>query len=136
MTNVSITKTITQPEEVINEFADNLGYQSKIENPDHVPAQGAEKIIDPEWVKPADFNEMEDMPQMIDNPDYVPAVGERIIDNPQTRVEFVSEKFDDMAALWFSQFAERNATRAAKETIKQTVEATKTAIRETITTKM
>jgi len=133
---ITITKKITQPEEVINEFADNLGYQTKVENPDHVPAQGSEKIVDPEWVKPDDFDEMNDVPPMVDNPDYVPAVGERIIDNPQTRVEFVSEKFDDMAAQWFSQFAERNATREAQATIKATVEATKDAIKGSISTEM
>lgn len=139
MTNVTIKKTITQPEAAINAFADSLGYQEVIANESYEPAVGSKQIVDPEWERPADW-EVTDEEPMVDNPDHVPEVGTKTIPNPETRTEFVSRKFDAVAAEWFSQFAERDATVAAeavkKETIKQTVEGTKAAIKQTISTEM
>ena len=133
---ITITKTITQPEEVIGQFADDLGYQEVVPNPDYVPAQGSETIQDPAWEQPADFSPIDGVVPQVPNPDYVAQVGEPTIANPQSRTEFVSEKFDDFVSdKFFGQFARRNAERAAQETIKQTVEATKEAIKATITTK-
>jgi hypothetical protein len=125
MTTATISKTITQPVDVINEFADNLGYMSTVSNPDYVPAQGLELMRDPN-----------DPEQMILNPEYVPAVGEPTMDNPMSRVEFVSMKFDEMASDWFAQFARRNAERTVREQIEQTVVATKEAIKATIATEI
>lgn len=133
---ITITKTITQPEEIINEFADNLGYQSVVKNPDYKPAEGSELIQDPNWVEPEGFDPVNDRAPLVPNPDYKPAVGEPVITNPQTRIEFVSEMFDEMASTWFSQYAERNARRAAEDTVKQTVAATKQAVKATISTAM
>jgi hypothetical protein len=135
MKTITITKTITQPEDVINQFADDLGYQTIVVNPDFVEAQGSEQIVDPTWEQPADFNPMTDTTPMVPNPDYVPQVGERTMPNPQSRVEFVSEKFDDFVSdKFFGQFARRNAERAALATVEQTVTATKEAIKATIVT--
>ena len=50
MANITINKSITQPEEVINEFADNLGYQAK--------------VVDPNW----SGDPTVDSPEVIDNP--------------------------------------------------------------------
>lgn len=107
---ITITKTITQPIEVIEAFADNLGYQSMVANPESVATPNSE----------TGALEYNDVP--------------RSIANPQTKLEYVSEKFDAMAALWFSQFAEKTARRTAEETVKATVAATESAIRATITT--
>ena len=129
MANQTITKTITQPEEVINEFADNLGYQTIVTNPNYVPAQGSEQIVDPAWTAPENADPLTEAPPMIPNPDHVPAVGEQMIDNPQTRLEFVSEKF-------FGQFAKRNAERLKMEEAKAVAKQTVDAIKATITTKV
>lgn len=129
-----ITKTIEQPDEVIKTFADRLGYQELVVNPDYVPAQGSETIQDPDWVKPEDFDEMTDTIPQVPNPDYVAAVGEKMMTNPQSRVDFVSEKFDAMASNWFAQFARRDAERDAEQLIRTKVEETKAAIKASITT--
>lgn len=135
MTNITITKTITQPEEVINEFADNLGYQTVVPNPDYVPAQGSEMMVDPEWTQPEGFDPMTDETPMVPNPDYVPQVGEPTMPNPQSRLEFVSEKFDDFVSdKFFGQFARRNAEREAKALIEERIVQTKEAIKATIVT--
>lgn len=132
---VKITKTIEQPEEVINTFADRLGYQEMVVNPDYVPAQGSETIQDPEWVKPEGFDEMVDTIPQVPNPDYVPAVGEKMMTNPQSRTDFVSEKFDEFVSeQFFGQFARRDAERDAEQLIRTKVEETKAAIKASITT--
>lgn len=102
---MKITKSIEQPIEVIEEFADNLGYQSVIHNPGYFPAVGD-----------------------------TPAVGTPTLPNPETKLEFVSRKFDENATAFFGQFAEREARRASESTIAATVDATKAAIAATITT--
>lgn len=110
---ISITKTITQPEEVINAFADDLGYQTVIPNPEYIPAV------------------YEDVTLV----ELTPAVGEPTIPNPQSRIAFVSDRFDEFVSeKFFGQFAERNARRDAESIIKATVEATKEAVKATITT--
>lgn len=110
---ITITKTITQPEEVINTFADRLGYQSQIPNPDYVAAE----------LDPVTFKEI------------TPAVGEPTLSNPQTRLEYVSERFDDFVAdKFFGQFAERDAIRQKMEEAKAVKTATVEAIKATIVT--
>ena len=137
MANQTITKTITQPEEVINEFADNLGYQTIVTNPNYVPAQGSEQIVDPAWTAPENADPLTEAPPMIPNPDHVPAVGEQMIDNPQTRLEFVSERFDEFVSeKFFGQFAKRDAERLKMEEAKAVAKQTVDAIKATITTKV
>lgn len=104
----TITKTINQPDEVINAFADDLGYQEVLPNPAY-----SESIVDGQIVGNGE-------------PQTIP--------NPINRTEFVSERFDEVASAWFSQFAERDARLASEGTIKQTVDATKAAIKSTIST--
>lgn len=114
MANITITKTITQPEEVINAFADNLGYQAVVTNPEYTPAQ-------------YDAETMEII---------VPAVGEPTKPNPQTRLQFVSEKFDDLVSdKFFGQFARRDAERLKAEEAKILAQQTVEAIKATIVTK-
>lgn len=136
METASITKTITQPLEVINTFADRLGYMETVKNPDYVAPQGSETIVDPEWEQPADFDPVTGETLMVPNPDYVPAVGEPTMANPQSRVDFVSEKFDEMASDWFAQFARRDAERMVKVQIEETIVQTKAAIKATIATEI
>lgn len=134
MTNITITKTITQPEEVVNLFADDLGYQTMVVNPDYVAGQGSPTMQDPDWVQPEDFDLMtEEIPQ-VPNPDYVAEVGERMIENPQSRADFVSDKFDEMLIDWLTQFAERNAVREATRLAKEQVVARKGELKATIVT--
>jgi len=114
MTNITITKTITQPEEVINQFADDLGYQTVVANPDYIPAE-------------YDMDTMEET---------TPAVGEQTLPNPQSREDFVSEKFDEFVSeKFFGQFAKRNAERLKAEEAKELTKQTVAAIKATIVTK-
>ena len=111
MSNITITKTITQPEAVINQFADDLGYQEQVANPDYVPAERNMETLE----------------------EIKPAVGEPTVANTQSRTDFVSERFDEFVAeQFFGQFAKRNAEQAkmveAKELTKQTVDAIKATI--------
>ncbi len=107
---ITITKTITQPIEVIEAFADSLGYQSVVANPAY------SVTIDEETREFTSNGE----PQTIAN--------------SQTKLEYVSERFDAMASKWFAQFSERNARQEAENTIKATVEATEQAIKASIST--
>lgn len=72
--------------------------EKKISNPDYIPAQGSEKIIDPAWLEANpdyDANDIDStiQPDTIDNPDYVPASGgEPKLPNPEY-VEAVGEQF-------------------------------------------
>lgn len=111
---ITITKTITQPEEVINQFADDLGYQTVVPNPDYVPAE---------------YN-METFEEI------TPAVGEPTVPNTQSRVDFVSEQFDEFVSeKFFGQFAKRNAERIKAEEAKELTKQTVAAIKSTIVTK-
>jgi hypothetical protein len=113
MANQSITKTITQPEAVITQFANDLGYQEQVANPDYVSAE---------------YN-METMEET------TPAVGEPTIANTQSRLEFVSADCDQFLAKdYFGRFAKRNAERAKMAEAKELTEATIAAIKSTITT--
>tara|TARA_R110000782_G_scaffold218580_1_gene305967 strand:- start:93 stop:443 length:351 start_codon:yes stop_codon:yes gene_type:complete len=115
MANQSITKTITQPEAVITQFANDLGYQEQVANPDYVPAE-------------YDTETMEET---------TPAVGEPTIANTDTRLQFVKDKFDDFVSKeFFGQFAKRNVERAKMAEAKELTEATIAAIKSTITTKV
>lgn len=107
---ITITKTITQPIEAIEAFADNFGYQTVIANP-------AFAVV---------MDEVSGEPVSNGEPQTIP--------NPQTKLEYVSERFDDMATKWFSQFAERTARQDAESTVMATVAATEAAIRSTINT--
>lgn len=131
---ITITKTITQPEDSILQFAMNLGYQPKVKNEDYVAPTGAEELMDPDWVQPEDFDPVtEDFPK-VPNPDYVPPVGEPFNDNPVTASDFVSQEFDKMATHWFSQFAERDARKQMEAGVIATVKATEEAVAQTIAT--
>lgn len=113
METITITKTITQPTAIINQFANDLGYQEVVSNPDHIPAV-------------VDITTMEETS---------PAVGEPTIPNPQTRLEFVSERFDEFVSEnFFGQFAKRNAERQKAEEAKQLARQTIDAIKATIVT--
>ena len=119
MSNITITKTITQPEAIINQFADDLGYQEQVANPDFVPAEFTEYMEDGTV-----------------NPDYVNPVGEATVPNKQSRTDFVSEKFDEFVAeQFFGQFARRNAERLKAEEAKELTKQTVAAIKATIVTK-
>lgn len=113
MTNISITKTITQPEEVINAFADRLGYQAQVQNPSHIPAK-----------LNMDTGEI-----------LTPAVGDPTVTNTQTKHEFVSERFDDFVSeKFFGQFAEQDAIKQKLQEAKAVKTATVAAIKATIVT--
>ena len=128
---ITLTKTITQPLEAIEAFADKKGYQSKVPNPDYVEAVGSPTIDDTTQTP----DEMGIYPQ-IPNPDYVPAVGERIIDNPVTRTQFVSDLFDDFVSRnFFGVFAIDEEKKAREEEAKVAAEARIQAIKASIKTK-
>jgi hypothetical protein len=115
MANQTLTKTITQPEEVITAFANDLGYQEHVANPDYIPAVQLDE----------------------DSEEVTVVVGEPTIANPQTRLEYVSEEFDDfMATEFLGKFAKRNAERAKLDEAKVMTKATIEAIKSTITTKV
>jgi hypothetical protein len=115
MANLTLTKTITQPEEVITAFANDLSYQEHVANPKYVPAEH----------DPKTFEETK------------AATGEPTVPNTQSRLEFVSEKFDDFVAEEFlGKFAKRNAEQTKMEEAKAVTQATITAIKSTITTKI
>ena len=80
---IQIIKTITQPEEVINAFADSKGYQEQIANPDYVST--------------TNFDGEEDV---------VTGEGEPTMDNPMTRTEYVSALFDKFALDLFAANAD------------------------------
>jgi hypothetical protein len=120
---ITITKTITQPEEVITQFADDLGYQTVVTVPEEeLPAQ----------VEVQQENHItKEMETVLTYPEGT----EFTKPNPQTRLEFVSEKFDDFVSdKFFGQFARRDAERAARQMVEDTVIQTKEAIKETIVT--
>lgn len=50
------------------------------------------------------------------------------IDNPQTKIEFVGEKFKENAAEWFAQFAQKDAEAAARQQTKAVKAAVASAI--------
>ena len=103
-----------QPTSVIDNFADDLGYQEQIANPDYVPAE-------------FDMETMEETK---------PAVGEPTVPNNQTREEFVAEKHRDFnTKQFFGQFLQRNTTQAKMEEAEKITEAGFDAIRATIVTK-
>lgn len=132
----TIIKTITQPEEVIDAFADSKGYQARIKNEDYIPAQGAEEIQDPEWEMPEDFNEVTGERPTVPNPDYIPAVGEPTIDNPISRVEYVSALFDQFALGLFATKAESDIRKAKNAEAEAEIQAVKEQLAQTITTEI
>jgi hypothetical protein len=114
MSNITITKTITQPEAVINQFANDLGYQEQVANPDYIPAEFNAETME----------------------ETKAAVGEPTLPNKQSRTDFVSEKFDEFVAeQFFGQFAKRNAERLKAEEAKELTKQTVAAIKATIVTK-
>jgi hypothetical protein len=131
---LTITKTITQPVDVINDFADSLGYQTIVPNPNYLPAVGNETIDDTSAEQVISPAGVPVYPQ-IANPDYVPALGEPTMENPQSRLEFVSERFDAFVSeKFFGQFAARNAEKIKLEEAKVLTQATVEAIKASITT--
>ena len=88
----TITLSLTNTEENFNLIAVKKGYQTKIKNPDYVPAVGSPQMVDPEWEQPEDFDEIMGEYPMVDNPDYVAEVGEPFMDNPETPMEFLAKK--------------------------------------------
>jgi hypothetical protein len=104
MANLKLTKTITQPEAVINAFANDLGYQEKVQDPNYT-------------VK----DEMDTPP---------------IVDNPQSRIEFVSDKFDELTVEWLSKFAERNLRKVTEDSIRENMVLAKTEIKKTLSTEI
>lgn len=129
----TITFKITQPEELINLHADSLGYQEVVKNDNYAPTTNSEKIIDPEWDMPEDFDEATGEYPMIDNPDYVAEVENPTIKNPQSRLEFVTEKAKENNLNWLAQFAERTAKAQVDELVKQQVDKVKKDLAKTIT---
>lgn len=91
--DLKFTEDILTPYGItVENVADANEYQEQVANPDYVPAVGREKIVDPAWDRPDDFDDLTgDMP-MIDNPDHTPAVGEQTFDNPESRTEFLAKK--------------------------------------------
>ena len=103
-----------QPVAVIDQFADDLGYQTVKANPDYVPAE-------------YDVDTMEET---------TPAKGEQTVPNDQTREQFVAEKHREFnAEQFFGQFAKRNAERLKAEEAKELTKQTVAAIKATIVTK-
>lgn len=103
-----------QPVAVIDQFADDLGYQTVKANPDYVPAE-------------YDLETMEETK---------PAEGEQIIPNDQTREDFIAEKHREFTVeQFFGQFARRNAERLKAEEAKELTKQTVAAIKATIVTK-
>ena len=127
MKTTTITASITYPVDEINAFADKLGYQTVVANPDYVPSVGGEEMPDPAFE-----GDVIDAPQ-IPNPDYVPAVGEPTMDNPESREEFVKRLFKGVATKWFTQFAERDITRAKQQEAQEAIEQVKSNIEAAIT---
>ena len=103
-------KTFEQPDEIITAFADDLGYQEQVINPDY------ELTVDPDTLESTDNGEP------------------NTINNPQTRQEFVSEKCDGLIATWLMSFAERNAMRNATEQVKAGVGVQLKTLKESIST--
>jgi len=94
-------KTFEQPDAIITAFANDLGYQEKVANPEF---ESAPKTASP------------------------------IMDNPQTREEFVSDNCDEVISNWLSQYAERNAFNQSKQQTKQAVDVQKIALKASIKT--
>ena len=110
MTNITITKTITQPQEVIENFADRKGYMSEIHNPAYVV-------------------EIDEDGNMTNNGESV------TISNPKTKIEFVSDLFDEFIAKeFFGVFATEDAKKQKMAEAKAAADATVEAIKATIST--
>lgn len=107
----TFTASITYPAADVEAFADQLGYQTQVENPDYIPS---------------DFN-----PDTME--EVTPAVGSPTISNPETREDYVKRLFKDMVVSWFTQFAERNISQAKAAEARETVETLKEQIRASIT---
>lgn len=105
-------KTFEQPDEVIKAFADDLGYQEKVLNPEYEVTVNQETGETTENDKP------------------------RTIDNLQTRQQFVSEKCDELIANWLMQYAERNALRNATAQVKEGVNTQRKALAGSIVTEI
>lgn len=115
METITLTASITYPVENIEKFADNRGYQGKVKNPDYVPPVGKEFLVEEDGVTPqvdADGN-------FVVNPEYVPAVGTSMIDNPQTRIEFVKEWFKAQAVELFAVDFKKDAQIQGQEVVKK-----------------
>ena len=110
MTNITITKTIVQPTEVIESFADRKGYMSEIHNPAYVV-------------------EIDEDGNMTNNGEAV------TLTNPQTKQEYVSELFDEFVAKeFFGVFATEDAKKQKMAEAKAAADATVEAIKATIST--
>lgn len=101
----TITATLTYPTANMEEFAVLLGYQEMVANPDYVPA-----VLD------ADLNEV------------APAVGEPTIPNPESKVDFAKRKFKEHSVAYFTQFAERDAEKAAKVAAQEQIATLKASV--------
>lgn len=126
MSNTTITASITYPKVEIDNFADNLGYQTMVVNPDYVPPVGSPTIPDPTWEGNAG-----DAPEVA-NPHYVEPVGEPTIANPETREDFVKRLFKEMAVKWFTQFAERDITRMKSQEAAAAIDQVKNTVKSAI----
>lgn len=129
METITLAASLTYPLADIEKFADNRGYQAKVQNPDYIPAQGSEFLYDE-----AQLNFiLDELGNPVPNPDYIPAVGENIIDNPQTRVEFVKEWFKREAVDLFAVDFKREAQKQAQEIAGQIEQQAKEALAQAIT---
>lgn len=117
METITLTASITYPIENIEKFADNRGYQGKVKNPDYVPAVGKEFLVEEDGITP----QVDDEGNFVKNPEYVPAVGENMIDNPETRVEFVKKWFKAQAVELFAVDFKKDAQRQAAQMV-ETIE--------------
>jgi len=110
METTTITKTITQPTEAIENFADRKGYMSEIHNPEYVADLDKDGNV-------TDNNK--------------PAT----IANPQTKQEFVSKLFDEFVAKeFFGVFAEQDAVSAKLAEAEALATSAIEAIKSTIVT--
>lgn len=96
--------------EVPNQFADELGYQSVVTNPNYIP----------DVVDPTTFTVI------------TPAVGEPTIPNPETKADFLKKKVPKIVAHALADKAVRVLERTKKEEIQTESEALRTTIETTI----
>lgn len=129
METITLTASLTYPLAQIEAFADNRGYQTKVSNLDYIPAQGNEFLYQEDGI--TDLLNEDGNPTP--NPDYVAAVGENIIDNPQTRVEFVKEWFKKEAVELFAVDFKREAQKQAQVIAGQIEQQAKEALAQAIT---
>ena len=107
METTTITASITYSTAEIEAFADRLGYQTVIANPDYKASMGEDGVLTDNGESPT-------------------------LDNPETRLEFVKRMFKALAVTYFTQFAERDAEAAAKTQKEQTVAVVKQAVEQAI----